>query len=483
MLIAGETLLGAVVALLLVLPGVAIATSPDSLRSPGATTPSYANSTSPWVPPAAAWSNSTAPLRYSAGIGPYASSWGTFGAAMQFGGLLQLTGGSVDAGRNVSGSVKLTPAPSFFNFTFASYNVSVSLPSLLGYDQTIPIVHDDFETEIPYLGSFTWADISLDIEFTLLVRANATVSGCGTGAGPISWHGGGSYGFSVCAAGMKPGDRIISTLSGIEFAWAIQVLADATFLEVDHQSLTIVGWTPVYSFTGSVSQLPSSYRVVPPPTHLTSFVTPNPSVDGETVSVLSNVSGGVGSFTYLYGGDWPGSDCYETDADLTCTATSSGTFPLKVVAMDQDGAGTVTFVNYTEAAPPTQAYSNPLQLPQMPPWQWALLGIGVLVGLGLIFRPKPRKTYWDETNEWVDMEFTRLSSSPASRQMSGPWAAQLSVARSSLSSPLPRGSPRSATSPRSSQSSRKLPPRDARGRFVKVSGSGNRTRDQSRGRA
>ncbi|HZY92873.1 MAG TPA: hypothetical protein VFG07_08935 [Thermoplasmata archaeon] len=306
------------------------------------------------------WNNTTVEETETFNFGPLSSPWGSFGLTYAFGGVILLTGGAIDSGTERGGEVRLeTPAYSLLNITVASHTVSVPLPNLLGIDQSLNVATLDLQLEVPYLGILTLASFSLSIVISVVLEATSSVVGCGTGAGEVMWDSSGARQVSTCAAGLHPGEIVSSTLSNLRFALAAGVQAEATIADVFTDTIPILPLTPIMSVAAPVSLIDSSYTVVSPPSHLHSYVTPNPATDGEAVQLLSSVSGGAGVISYSYLGSLPGSGCSDAGPGvIACTATEQGNFSLQVEATDQQGVRTLGYANYTETAPPGPDYNG-----------------------------------------------------------------------------------------------------------------------------
>lgn len=407
-------LFGVLAALLIAVPGQAIAIFPSQATNgvaPHSLAMVHANATAPTSPKVPFWNDSSAWERFSTGVGPVSSPWGDFGITYSFGAELQLSGGAIDAGTTRSGQVVLEkPAYSLLNITLASRSVSVPLPNPLGMNQPLTVWSFGLQLEIPYLGSFTLADFSLDFVASIELSGDSTMQGCGAGAGQLIWDGSISSSMTACARGLTAGSTFNSTLSDLQFAWAIGLNAVATIADINVDTITLIPMTSILPFAGSVTSLSSEYQVVSRPSHLSAQVTPNPAVDGETVSVLSNASGGAGNLTYDYNGTWPGSPCTEDGPGyLSCTASDVGNYTLEVIAVDQQGVSTAVYVNYTETAPQTPPYYDPFASLTL---SSVLEGIGVVALIAIVVggliayasRPSEPSSYRCYTSSDSDLE-------------------------------------------------------------------------------
>ena len=302
------------------------------------------------------WNNSSVWEGYTFGFPPASSPWGAFGLTYAFGGQIQLTGGTVDAGTNRTGQVMVVaPSYSELNITVASQSVSVPLPNPLGMNQSLTVASLDLQLDVPYLGSVTLADFSLDIVVSVEIEGDSTVAGCGMGAGHPIWDGSGGFGLTACARNLTVGSSFGSALSNISLVLAAGVQAEAEITPLYTDVIPIIPLTPLVPLPAPVSSVQSTYTVVAPPSHLHSTLTPNPSMDGEQVTLISNAMGGAGPLTYSYNGTWPGYPCNSSGYGiLTCTANNDGNASVEVIATDQEGVSVSQWINYTEQSPPTQ---------------------------------------------------------------------------------------------------------------------------------
>lgn len=418
------------------------------------------------------WNNSSVWEGYTFGFPPASSPWGAFGLTYAFGGQIQLTGGAVDAGTNRTGRV-MVEAPSYseLNITVASQSVSVPLPNPLGLNQSLTVASLDLQLDVPYLGSVTLADFSLAIVVSVEIEGDSTVAGCGTGAGHPIWDGSGGFGLTACARNLTVGSSFGSTLSNISLVLAAGVQAEAEITPLYTDVIPIIPLTPLVPLPAPVSTVQSTYTVVAPPSHLHSTLTPNPSMDGEQVTVISNATGGAGPLTYSYNGTWPGYPCNSSGHGvLTCTANNDGNASVEVIATDQEGATVSQWLSYSEQAQPVQEDSWSL-----PSWDTVkddltiigkivgviLVGLLLLAGLGSYLRKRDEEK---TSREPYEEEFTTCHSGTVVDYEDTESASSDDVPSIPSASAFEGG--RTTTK---SSSTRQLPPRDSRGRFARSS--------------
>lgn len=289
---------------------------------------------------------------FSTGLGPYSSPWGQFGFSYAFGGRLTLTGGAIDNNSNRSGHVLLyAPSYSDLNLTGFSQTLTLQFPNPLGINQTVTLASLDLELDVPYLGSFTWEPASIAIEFTMELAGDSNVTGCGTGAGPITWDGGASYPIDACASDTRPGDTVVSSLSDLRFEWAIGVVATASIPLIYTYTDWIVPMTVVASLPAATPDVLAIYQVVPPPIISDVFASPSNVQYGDWMDFGGQGSGGAGNLTYDYS-ETPGYNCPSTGSESAgCQATNTGTWNLTVCATDQLGARACGSAEYTVQPP------------------------------------------------------------------------------------------------------------------------------------
>lgn len=456
------SLIAALIATLLLLTGGALAgpsqtlaySSTDSTLRPSLFTGANFSAAPPLVSnDTIAWEN------FSTGLGPYSSPWGEMGFGYTFGGKVLLSGGAIDNGTNRSGKVELfAPAYSDLNLTLFSKNFTVQFSNPLGTNQTQTLVGLGIELDVPYLGTYTWEAASLSIEFTMELAGDSVVSGCGTGAGPLIWDGGGSSQFTACAHNAHPGEHIRSTLSNIRYVWEIGVIATASIPYIYTYTDTIVPLTPLVGIPAPIPSLSSSYQVVTAPSIRGVYASPRTVDFGDWLNFGGMGSGGAGNLTYTYTGT-PGDSCPSSGlATNGCQATDPGTWELTICAIDELNVRACGTTSYTVNSPPP-----------FDPWPGfevaAVIGAVLLTFLLLLravafFRGKGDRYPYREPyeGEYPGRDPSSLDDdeTEGARGVSN----HVTISRDVLTEgPTPTKSP----------PTRQLPPRDSRGRFARPS--------------
>ena len=172
---------------------------------------------------------------------------------------------------------------------------------------------------------------------------------------------GGSGGDAFTWNGLPDGCHPVSSLTLSCMPTAVGILL-ITVSVTDSNGVTAA--SPELSFT--IDQAPS----------VTLSVTPSSPLQSASVSFTASVSGGAGGFIFLWTG-LPSGCTAPTDANLTCSPSSTGTYEITVNVTDQNGGRGSSSVNLTVMA----AF---LGLPAVEGYGAFALVVGLVAILGVV---------------------------------------------------------------------------------------------------
>ncbi|MCI4322412.1 MAG: hypothetical protein L3K03_00055 [Thermoplasmata archaeon] len=374
----------ALVATLLLVPGsgAAIVNGPDGARGAPA---SPLGSITTAETTTAFWNNSSTDDQFSIGLQP-SSTFGTIGLTLNFGVVLNATGGGIDTDTSRVGNVSVAvPANASLELDVLGLSGNLSIPPLIGSDVNIPI--PGLYYTVPILND----QIGISLSMMGNLTGRGTVSGNGTGGvGAVSWNRSTVAPFKL-SAGSSPG-TIRSSLSDIRYNWTLGILASGCVPVLGCVSYALLPYVSLGAFAGSVDGVTATYVSVPDPTIGSILESPLSPTPGSNLSLATTERGGVGRVQFEYEG-LPSGCSTAGVLTVNCPMVARGNYTVNVTAVDQEGqraTETMSFqvVTPSSATPGTQLSSSG----GVPLLYWILLPVAVvaaIAGTVLVMRRRP----------------------------------------------------------------------------------------------
>jgi hypothetical protein len=368
----------ALVATILLVPGFGAAITNGPEGTSGAT-PIPLGSITLAQTTTAFWNNSSVDDQFAIGLHP-SSTFGTIGLTLNFGVVLNATGGGIDTDTSRIGNVSAAvPANASLELDVLGVSGNLSIPPLIGSDVNIPI--PGLYYTVPVLGD----KIGISLSMMGNLTGRGTVSGGGTGGvGAVSWNRSTVSPFQV-SAGSTPG-TIRSSLSDIRYNWTLGILASGCIPVLGCVSYALLPYVSLGAFAGSVDGVNATYVSVPDPTIESISESPTSPTPGSNLSLATMEHGGVGRVQFEYEG-LPSGCSAAGGLAVDCPSVVEGNYTVNVTAVDQEGQRATETTSFQVVAPTTSVPGvQPSSSGGVPVLYWILLPIAVLVAIaGTVF--------------------------------------------------------------------------------------------------